>query len=349
MTATLSALLLSGAVLAAALGGPALLRRAAPALSAVPRVAALLLTLAGLLWITALVAIGPVVALMSSGPAWLPEQAAAVCGRCLSAAAPIAGSGLTLGIPAVVPLAIPALGALAVGAGLVVEFRSLRATQRRYGAALRATSDAVTVLGSRARVTREGDLRAFSLPHRHGGIVLSRGTLGALSPAELAAVLAHEAAHLDQRHHFALGVLNGATRWFRWVPLVRAIRDAVPHYLEIAADQVAQRSAGTRALAGALLKLGSGPHAEGPHGEGAQGAAASGVGAPGALGTGIPAHAVLHAAGSERIRHLVGAPRPRASTALAAAVGAYACMLAGVVFAVQLPYVVAVLTGCFVQ
>src|SRR5699024_2398871 len=111
-----------------------------------------------------------------------------------------------------------------------------------------------------------------------------------------------------------------------WIPFVRAVRESVPHYLEIAADQAAQQATGTTALASALLKLGQ---PETP-----------------TSAAGIPAHAMMHAAGSERIRHLVGAPRPPASAALAAAAGVYAFMLASVIAAVNLPYVVAVVSGC---
>lgn len=326
MTATLLTLLLSSVLLAAAFGGPWLLRRAAPALAIIPRIAASALTVTALLWIAALVALGPVVAWMSSGPAWLPRQAAEVCGRCLSAASPFGDSALSLGIPAVVPLALPAVGVVAVLAGLARELVVLRRSQAAFGSELRAGSDQITLLGGQVRITPDAALHAFSLPHEHGGIVLSRGTLSTLSPAELSAVLAHEQAHLEQRHHLIMAILNGTTRYFRWIPFVRAVRESVPHYLEIAADQAAQQATGTTALASALLKLGQ---PETP-----------------TSAAGIPAHAMMHAAGSERIRHLVGAPRPPASAALAAAAGVYAFMLAAVIAAVNLPYVVAVVSGC---
>lgn len=341
MTQTLIALLLASVLAAAAIGGPGLLRRAAPALAMIPRFAAMALTAAALLWIAALVALGPVVAWMSSGPDWLPRPIAEVCDRCLSAASPFGESAVTIGIPAIVPLALPAFGIIAVLAGLARELRQLRRSQSALGAEVLAGSNSVTLLGSSARVTGDAGLHAFSLPHRHGGIVLSRGTLASLSPAELSAVLAHEQAHLDQRHHLVLAILNGSTRFFRWIPVVRAVRAAVPHYLEIAADQAAKAEAGTTALASALLKLGQ-PGDPGQPGQPGQPAAADRQTAAGS----VPAYAVLHAAGSERIRHLVGAPRPPASAALAAAVGIYACVLAAVISAVNLPFVLALLSGC---
>lgn len=326
MTATLMTLVLSGVILLAAVRGPWVVRQAAPALASAPRLAAVSLTGAAVVWIAALVAIGPIIAWMSNGPAWLPQQAAEICGRCLSAASPFGQSAVTLGVPAVVPLALPALGALAVASGLMREFWRVRRSQAALAAAVLASSETVTIAGHLVRVTPEAKPHAFSLPHRHGGIIVSRGAIAALTSEELAAVLDHEQAHLSQRHHLWLMVLNGATRWFRWIPFIRALREAVPHYCEIAADEAAKRRTGTTTLAGALLKLGQ----------------------PGTPETSSPivAHAALHAAGSERIRQLLGQPRPPASIALAGAAAAYAFMLAAAIIAVHWPYLLALLTGC---
>lgn len=103
------------------------------------------------------------------------------------------------------------------------------------------------------------------------------------------------------------------------------MRDAVPHYLEIAADQSAKRVTGTAVLAGALLKLGT---------------------SAGIAGDAHARSAVLHAAGSERVRLLIGAPRPPASTALAVAAGAYTVMLLTAIVSVNTPYLLAVVAGC---
>lgn len=330
MTAAFPALLLSGVLLLAAFGGPWLLRHAAPALASAPRLAAGVLSAAAMLWIAALLAIGPIIAWMSGGPAWLPANAAEVCARCLSAASPFGDSAGSLGLPAILPLALPAVGAVAIVVGLLREFTQVRREQCEIGLSVRREGTPITMLGHSVQVTRDAHARVFSLPRRHGGIVLSRGTIAALSTPELAAVLEHERAHLAQRHHLGLALLDGATRYFRWVPLIRATRCAVPHILEIAADQSARRRAGTAALAGALLKLAS---------------PATGPGAPPVIAH-AALHASPHASGSERIRQLVGAPRPPASLALAAAAGAYAIMLAAATAAVHWPYLNAVLSGC---
>ena len=323
MTASLLVLILATALLIAAFGGAWVLRHAAPALAAVPRLSAIALTTAALLWITAFLAIGPVVAWMSDGPSWLPEQAEIICSRCLSASTAFGESIISFGIPATIPLAVPALGVFAVAAGLIREFRQQRRSQRTIAADVAETAHPMTIFGLRVQVLDSDELRAFSLPRNQGGIVLSRGALLALSEREITAVIEHERAHLSQRHHLLLTVLGGATRYFRWVPFIRAVRGAVPHYLEIAADQSAKRVTGAVALASALLKLGDAP-------------------APGF----DRQHAVLHAAGSARIRDLLGQHRPPASLALAAAAGIYAFSLLAVVTAVHLPYALALLTGC---
>ncbi|HLR56879.1 MAG TPA: M56 family metallopeptidase [Beutenbergiaceae bacterium] len=326
MGVTAVTLLLSSALLLAALSGPVLLRRSAPALASIPRAAALTLTLSALLWIAALVALGPVVAWISTGPSWLPQQAAEVCGRCLSASSPFAQGAVSLGIPAIVPLALPALGLAAALIGLIGEVVRLKHSHAALARTLQGSSTQDVLHGHWVHITPDARPVAFSFPHRNGGIFVSRGTLAALTPKELAAVLQHEHAHLRQRHHLYLTILNGTTRYFRWIPFIRAVRAAVPHYLEIAADRAARNVSGTAALAGALLHLGQPALPE--------------------TAAHLPEHAVLHAAGSERIRHLTGQPRPRASTAMAAGVGAYAFMLAAAIAAVHWPYLLAILTGC---
>ena len=326
MTVMLLVAVLGSVLLLAAFGGPWLIRQAAPALAAVPRFAATTIAAAALIWMAALLALGPLVAWMSRGPAWLPADAAEVCGRCLAAATPFGESLVPVAIPAVLPLAFPLIGAASVAAGLWREFAQLRRARRRLAERLNGVSCEVVMLGHRVSVVAEDGCFAFSLPRPLGGIVLSRGAVACLTPAELAAVLQHEDAHLKQRHHLFHALLNGATHYFRRVPLIQAVRSAAPHYLEIAADQAAKRETGTAALASALLKLG----------------ATTGV----VESSGVPTAAVLHAAGSERVRMLIGEPHPPASVALAIAAAAYAVMLLAVIVSVHAPYFAAVVAVC---
>src|SRR5699024_2773685 len=128
---------------------------------------------------------------------------------------------------------------------------------------------------------------AFSLPRGNGGIVISDGLRHVLTDAELTAVLTHEQAHLQQRHHLIMSALRAVTEPLRWIPLAGAVADAVPHYLEIAADQCAQDHSGTPNLASALLKIGAPV-------------------SPDSFAAHSPALSpILHAGGPDRIRQLV--------------------------------------------
>lgn len=86
---------------------------------------------------------------------------------------------------------------------------------------------------------------AYCLPGSgRGTIVISTGSLDLLADDQLRLVLAHERAHLRQRHHVASclsAVLSGA---FGWVPLFRSAAREVPLLLEMAADDQAVRTVG---------------------------------------------------------------------------------------------------------
>src|SRR5699024_4957553 len=93
MTALWLATLLVVFLLLAGMWGPRLLRRAAPALAQVPRLAITLLVGSAALWLLAALAVGPVLAWGSNGPSLLGGSAGAVCRRCLASADPFEGTG----------------------------------------------------------------------------------------------------------------------------------------------------------------------------------------------------------------------------------------------------------------
>jgi Zn-dependent protease with chaperone function len=88
--------------------------------------------------------------------------------------------------------------------------------------------------------------------------VLSRGALSLLSYDEVRAVLAHEQAHLAQRHDLVVlpFVALGAT--FPALPAVRTARAEVALLIELLADDSAARKHDRTHLARALWKIGSG-------------------------------------------------------------------------------------------
>jgi Zn-dependent protease with chaperone function len=100
---------------------------------------------------------------------------------------------------------------------------------------------------------------AYCLPGIRSQIVVSAGTLDLLAPAELAAVLAHERAHLRARHDL---VLIPFTSLCRACPRSRVITQAhqtVALLVEMMADDRALRVRGllARELATALLRFGT--------------------------------------------------------------------------------------------
>lgn len=325
MTAVALTVLLVATLAFTALLGPRALRRAAPALVHAPRTAAALLTGGVLAWVLTALALGPLMAWTLSGPALLPEDAAEVCRRCLAAANPFAAAHVDAAVPAIVFLALPALGTVLLASAAVLETRRRRRATARTGRRLRERAEPRTVLGHRVLVIDDPRPFALTLPRRHGGVMVSTGALDALTPKELSAVLAHEHAHLRQRHHLLIAVMAALSRRLRWVPLIAAAAAAINHYLEIAADDAARRHVGTPALAGALLTLGEHAHPD---------------------RTGVHLEGALHMLGPDRIRHLVQ-PRTGVSGAFPA-LAAAVCLAALTLLAatVHLPYLTAAVTGC---
>ncbi|MEU9691299.1 M56 family metallopeptidase [Amycolatopsis japonica] len=96
---------------------------------------------------------------------------------------------------------------------------------------------------------------AYSLGGRDGLIVASQGLAGRLSSRELAAVLAHERAHLRGRHHFLAGCAETLGRTLRFVPLMRELPGAVRLLVELAADRAAAAGHGPDTVRSALLSI----------------------------------------------------------------------------------------------
>ena len=120
-----------------------------------------------------------------------------------------------------------ALLAVAV-AGIARVWRTHRrdtAYARRF-AALTATDGVVTVDDDRAE--------AFAVPGRPGRIVVTTGMRAALDDDRFAALLAHERAHLEGRHHLAVLLVHlSAAVHPAFRPLVRLF----DHLVERAADE----------------------------------------------------------------------------------------------------------------
>ena len=91
-------------------------------------------------------------------------------------------------------------------------------------------------------------------------IVITRGALDVLDDAQLAAVLAHERAHLSGRHHLLIAASRAVATVLPGVRLFSAGAAAIERLVEMRADDVATRRHPGPTLVAALLALsGIGP------------------------------------------------------------------------------------------
>jgi bla regulator protein blaR1 len=107
---------------------------------------------------------------------------------------------------------------------------------------------------------------AYCVPGLRSRIVVSAGTLDLLDAAELAAVLAHERAHLRARHDLVLLPFSALARAFPRSRLVHRARSTVGLLVEMLADDQALRHRSARELATALLRVGASGAVRAPSG-----------------------------------------------------------------------------------
>lgn len=105
-----------------------------------------------------------------------------------------------------------------------------------------------------ARVLAEGRPVAYALPGRDWRLVVSTGAVELLDEAELAAVLAHERAHLRNRHDLVLLPFSALVRAIP-LPSLRAARGAVAGLVEMVADDHAAAVCGRSVTAAALRRM----------------------------------------------------------------------------------------------
>lgn len=236
------------------------------------------LLVAGFLALGAAVLVGP-------GPAWVARweflrrvpRAAVVLWQAGAVAALISIFGLAWLLSGVVLTLAQDIPWWAwAGAGVVVLFGGLVAVRLLWalvgviastGARRRRHRDLVDLLASKApadlagqlaglRVLAEAQPLAYCLPGLwQPRVVLSVGTLAVLSPPEVAAVLAHEKAHLRARHDLVLATFDAVHQAFP-----HAIRSDLPAeqarlLVEMLADDAAVRMVGREPLARALVAL----------------------------------------------------------------------------------------------
>lgn len=98
---------------------------------------------------------------------------------------------------------------------------------------------------------------AYCVPGLRSRIVISAGTLALLDQAELAAVLAHERAHLRERHDLVLLPFTALRRAFPRSASAGRAHGAVALLVEMLADDHALRHRPARELVSALIRVGA--------------------------------------------------------------------------------------------
>ncbi|MDI3194675.1 M56 family metallopeptidase [Pseudarthrobacter sp. AL07] len=132
--------------------------------------------------------------------------------------------------------------------------------QRRRHRELLALLAAPSVDADRTVVISHDSPVAYCLPGGARSVtVLSDGLMAALEPAELRAVLSHENAHLNQRHHLLLWAFAAWRQALPWLPTTRLAQEAVNSLIEMLADDVALKTETNATLIKAIAIVASGP------------------------------------------------------------------------------------------
>ncbi|MBI3688372.1 MAG: M56 family metallopeptidase [Actinobacteria bacterium] len=165
---------------------------------------------------------------------------------------PIDGLGPTQVVAILASLALAArlTGMLAGAAGRMARDR------HRHRVLVDLLSAPYADLGG-ARVLEHPGTVAYCLPGLRSRVVLSAGAVRALDPAELTAVLAHEHAHVAERHDL---VVLPFVAWRAALPFlsgVRCAQPAVSALIEMVADDRARAAVGAGVLASAIARVGT--------------------------------------------------------------------------------------------
>jgi Zn-dependent protease with chaperone function len=202
---------------------------------------------------------------------WSVVAALGLAGLTLAVHATALGGGLSHLIGACVlrlraTYATPG-GATVAGLGLTLAGAVLARTALSATTHLRVTGRQASRHAQTARLVghRDPSLGAVLVDHpqpaaycvagRHPTVVLTTGTVAALDPGQLTAVLAHERAHLAGHHHRLLAMARIGRQVLPFLPLMRDADAQVARLVEMHADDAAQRASGPRPLATALVVL----------------------------------------------------------------------------------------------
>lgn len=151
------------------------------------------------------------------------------------------------------------VGALVVGrvTGCVaVVLAKARRERRRHAEGLAVLGRPDRELG--AVVVDHPEPLVYCLPGRGATTVITTAALRSLHTEQVAAVLAHERAHVRGRHHLVLAAGEAFARAFPFVPLFAGARAEVARLVELRADDVAASRHPRVQIAAALVGLATG-------------------------------------------------------------------------------------------
>ncbi|WP_109530166.1 MULTISPECIES: M56 family metallopeptidase [Nocardia] len=156
----------------------------------------------------------------------------------------------------VVTFAVSALviaGVTAIVAHVATVAVRLRRHTHRHGRAVRMVGRRMPDLG--AVVLDSPEPQAYCVAGRPDTIVVTTAAVDALTGEQLAAVLAHERAHLRGRHAALTGILRSTAAALPGVRVVTEGSVEIGRLLEMCADDRAAHSHGPASLLGGLLAL----------------------------------------------------------------------------------------------
>lgn len=156
---------------------------------------------------------------------------------------------------------------LALGGLIAVAVRMVSAVNRMRAHTL-DHADAVRLVG---RPAGDGvvyvdalEPAAYCVAGRPAAIVVTSAAVAALDRSELAAVIAHERAHLRGRHAHVIAAVRGVASALPGIPFFTAASAEIGSLLEMCADDAAARRHGRKPLLDGLLTLsGAGTPARG--------------------------------------------------------------------------------------
>jgi Zn-dependent protease with chaperone function len=157
--------------------------------------------------------------------------------------ATVAGLGLTLAGAVAARTAVTA----------ITHLRAVGRQASRHAQTARLVGRREPALG--AVLVEHQEPVAYCVAGRYPTVILTTGALRALDPDQLAAVLAHERAHLAGHHHRLLAMARIGRHVLPFMPLMQEADAQVARLVELHADDAATRGRDPGPLAAALVVL----------------------------------------------------------------------------------------------